>query len=265
MPLTSPGRRVSDAEAKLTLLYAVDALESATESEIWAFAAENELMDYITTRLCLGELLAGGELQYGEKALRDRLLLTDAGRRSLVLFLTRIPNSVRGRIDAAAPAFGRRAETRRQIEAVYELASRGHFILRLSLRESELPLLLIRLHTADRELAARALRRFPSRAPTLGSSLYDDAARPPECFVPFPLAPPLPLVEAFPLADNALYGDAFTVTRHSAHEYTALCNLRARQAAFSLALLLPDEPSAHAFLRQAQTPGYADRALRLLV
>lgn len=245
MPLNDPRRNVSGTEAKLTLLYAANALGSVTEDELWTFVAENELADYITTRLRLGELLAGGELQRGAHALRGQVMITDAGRRSLTLFSARVPHSVRQTIDRAAPDFVRRAELERHVEAVYELASRGDFRLRLTLREGELPLLVVRLQTARRDVAARALRRFGGRASALVSELYAMAA-------------------GAGAPDEAL-ADGFSVERYSPREYVAACELEARQAQLALSLLLPTEDAARAFLARAQAPGFGDRLLRLLL
>ena len=80
MPINPPPRKVTETEYMLRLLFSVDALGSLTAAQLWSFAAEQELMDYVTMRLCLHKLLGAGELETGEGALADQLLLTDRGR-----------------------------------------------------------------------------------------------------------------------------------------------------------------------------------------
>ena len=47
MPLSSPKRKVSDAENKLRVLCCLDALGMATQEQLWPFVAQLELMEYI--------------------------------------------------------------------------------------------------------------------------------------------------------------------------------------------------------------------------
>ncbi|MDD3214346.1 MAG: hypothetical protein PHY64_11765, partial [Eubacteriales bacterium] len=80
MPIQSPPRKVSETENMLRLLLCVDTLESVTSTQLWMFVAEQELMDYISMRLCLHKLMMAGELETGGGALGEQLFLTDRGR-----------------------------------------------------------------------------------------------------------------------------------------------------------------------------------------
>ena len=164
MPLQSPPRKVSETEHMLRLLMCVDALDSVTSTQLWTFVAEQELMDYVTMRLCLHKLLAAGELETGEGALKDQLLLTDRGREALALFGDRLPQDIRERIGKAAPGFRNRVSRNRQVHAVYEMARLNDFRLNLSVQEGDLPTIYLRMETNNRALASKSLHRFEAHA-----------------------------------------------------------------------------------------------------
>ena len=105
MPINSPPRKVSETENMLRLLLCVDALDSVTPTQLWTFAAEQELMDYVSMRLCLHKLLAAGEVETGGGSLTEQLILTDRGREALALFGARLPGDIRTRIALSAPEF----------------------------------------------------------------------------------------------------------------------------------------------------------------
>ena len=62
MPIKPAPRNISETEYMLRLLRCVDVLDCVTEVSLWTFAAELELMDYVTMRLSLHKLLETGEV-----------------------------------------------------------------------------------------------------------------------------------------------------------------------------------------------------------
>lgn len=244
MPIQSPPRRVSDTENMLRLLSCVDALGAVNSAQLWTFAAEQELMDYVTMRLCLHDLLEAAELEMGVSALRDQLLVTDRGREALRLFADRLPGEVRERIARAAPEFRARVLQHRQVSAIYESASERDYRLLLTLTEGELPSLRVRVTTNRRALARRTIHRFEAHAAEALLYLYalaEQAAGAP--------------------GDAEISG---AVTAHSVHEFTARVALSVRQAAFEVELLLPTREAAEAFVRALRVPGFnAEVAQRL--
>lgn len=233
MPLQSPPRKVSETENMLRLLLCVDRLESVTPVQLWTFAAELELMDYVSMRLCLHKLLAAGELETGEGTLTDQLLLTDRGREALALFGERLPGDVRERVRVAAPAFRGRMASRRQVRAAYEIARPEDYRLNLTVEEGDLPTLRLRMATSNRTLASKALKRFSTHAAEATTYLYglaEQANRRMET-EPFGTAAP---------------PDA--VTEQSVTEYTARVLVTGKKAGFGIELLLPSRNAATAFV-----------------
>ena len=247
MPITSPPRKVSETENMLRLLLSVDALDSVTSAQLWTFAAEQELMDYVSMRLCLYKLLAAGELETGEGALTDQLLLTDRGREALSLFGRRLPADVRERICAAAPAYRLRVERARQVQAVYEMARPNDFRLNLSVCEGDLPTMRLRMETANRTLAGNAIHRFAAHAAEATTYLYTLAE------------------QALSASQGADVPTEAGVTEHSNHEYTARVVLPCKRAQFTAELLLPTRKAAGALVAALAAPEAARSAAEALL
>ena len=230
MPLQSPKRIISDAERKLLLLYCVRELHGATANQLWTFAAELDLMEYIPMRLCMHELLASGELENGVGAMRELLLLTTAGRHAIELFAERVPASDRERIRDAAPMFRARMLQHTQVRAIYEMAQKGDVRVRLSLCEGDLPTLAIRLSTKNRGMASRAIRSFRLRAPAAVTYLYGLSA------------------------DGGPQGDAASIVRYSSTEFMANVTLSMPRLTFEVSLLFPSMESARRFMGALAAP-----------
>lgn len=252
MPLQSPPRKVSETENMLRLLLCVDALGSVTPVQLWTFAAEQDLMDYVTMRLCLHKLLSAGEMQTGEGALKELLFVTDRGREALSLFGQRVPGDVRTRVCQAAPEFHGRMERNQQVRATYEMARPNDYRLNLSVCEGDLPTILLRMETTNRSLASRAIHRFVIYAAETTTYLYGlaeqaaavDAGAADSNGVATPVEKASNA--ALPLPDGA-------IVEHSATEYSAKVTIKGKKARFGVELLLPSRRSAQAFI-QALTP-----------
>jgi hypothetical protein len=229
----------------LRLLRCVDVLDCATELSLWTFAAELELMDYVTMRLCLHELLAAEQVQYGGGALKHHLYLTEKGREALQLFGDRLPAEIAGKIGGAAGKFRDRISLRQQVRAAYESAAHNDYKLSLSVAEGDLTMLLIRMETKSRRLAGRAIRQFGAQAAKVMVYLYQ-------------------------LAQSAQGGKQNGVAegeiiRQSAGEFTACHTLTGRRAAFNVTLTLPTQEAAQAYLAQfSDAATAADTAEKLL-
>jgi hypothetical protein len=242
MPINSPPRKVSETENMLRLLLCVDALDSVTPTQLWTFAAEQELMDYVSMRLCLHKLLAAGEVETGGGSLTEQLILTDRGREALALFGARLPGDIRTRIALSAPEFRTRIVRHQQVRATYEIARANDFRLNLSVYEGDLPTVRLHMETHSRALASRTLHRFPIHAARVTTYLYELAEQ----------AVNLPVdTESEPLSPEAITG-------HSATEYTANVTLEGKKARFEIELLLPTREASEAFVRRLTQPGEAN-------
>jgi hypothetical protein len=248
MPIKSPPRKVSETENMLRLLMCVDTLGSVTSTQLWTFVIEQELMDYVTMRLCLHKLLGAGELETGGGALGEQLLVTDRGREALRLFGTRLPGVVRDRVNLAAPEFRNRVLRNQQVRAAYESARANDYRLNLSIYEGDLPTVRLHMETHNRALAGRTIHRFVPYASRVTTYLYGLAEQ----------AMRAPAEEgAPPLTPEA-------VIEHSGTEFTARAAVTGKKARFIVELLLPTRKAAEAFvLRLADAVAAAETADQL--
>ena len=221
MPFKPPKRAVPDVENKLKLLYCVSALGQVTEVQLWPFVASLDLMEYIPMQLLLHELLSGGDLVRGEEALSGSVSLSLQGQETLRLFSQRILSSEREKIMQAAPLYRAEMEKRRQVQAVYELAKKDDYRVRLSLQEGELSTLLIRLQTHSQERAAYSLKYFEQNVASILIYLYG-------------LQPP----------EEALAEGEGDILRHSASEHMVTGMLSGEEVSLEITLLLPTPESA---------------------
>ena len=238
MPIKPAPRNISETEYMLRLLRCVDALDCVTELSLWTFAAELELMDYVTMRLILHKLLSAGEVQYGAGALKNHIYLTEKGRQALELFGERLPSVITEKIAGAAGAFRERIASSQRVRAAYEIARHNEYRLILSVTEGDLTILSIRMHVESRRLAGRAIRQFEAQAPKV-------------------------LLYLFQLAQSAQTMDAKAeagqgeIVRHSATEFEARHSLDGKRARFDVALALPAEEAAAAYLALFSDPAVA--------
>ena len=238
MPINSPPRKVSETENMLRLLLCVDTLDSVTPTQLWTFVAEQELMDYVSMRLCLHKLLSAGEVETGGGSLTEQLIVTDRGREALSLFGTRLPGDVSARILAAAPEFHGRMVRNQQVRAAYEIARPNDYRINLSVHEGDLPTVRLHMETQNRSLAGRAIHRFAINASRVTTYLYGLAEQATRDFAQ---------ADAAPLPPGA-------VTEHSAAEYTARATLTGKKARFEAELLLPSRKAAEAMIRSLTDP-----------
>ena len=259
MPLQSPPRKVSETENMLRLLLCVDALGSATPVQLWTFAAEQDLMDYVTMRLCLHKLLSAGEIQTGEGALKELLFVTDRGREAVSLFGQRVPGDVRARVRQAAPEFHGRMERNQQVRAAYEMARPHDYRLNLSVCEGDLPTILLRMETTNRSLASRAIHRFVIYAAETTTYLYGLAEQAAAMGANAPTTDGA-AASAQETQNKTLLAADSVIVEHSATEYSARVTIKGKKARFGVELLLPSRQSAQAFIQALTPPDAAAQA-----
>ena len=158
-------RRVPDVENKLLVLLSVEELGPLTGLQLLQFLAENDLMDYITLQLALGELYGAGHLKKIPHPLGELFALTPPGRRSLALFSRRVPHSKQALLERTRSAWRERFRREKQMLAAFGPREEGGYGLRLRLMEKELPLLDMTLFLESRGLSDRFSRRWPGAAP----------------------------------------------------------------------------------------------------
>lgn len=151
-------------EDKLLILYTLQQLGPVTNLQLLQFMVDNQLMDYMTLQLALGDMLEAGQLEMIPHALGALYRLTPQGESALDLFVKRVPHSRRQAAAQAAQTWKGRFEMEKQVLADFKKREDGRYLLSLSLLEKDAPLLLIRLALPAWNMADCFARRWPSQA-----------------------------------------------------------------------------------------------------
>lgn len=138
-------RKVSPLEHKLLILYTIEQLGSVTNLQLLQFMVDNQLMDYMTLQLSLGEMMDAGQLEIIPHALGALYRLTQSGQSALAMFGKRVPYSRRQAAAQAAVAWKRRFELEQQLLSDFKKQADGQYLLSLSLLEKDSPLLLLKM------------------------------------------------------------------------------------------------------------------------
>ena len=243
MPFLSPKRRVSDAENKLRLLLCLRALGMATSDQLWPFVAGLELMEYLPYCLLLDELKKDGEVAQGRFALEGVPYLTPRGEKTLSLLRDKLTHTDCERIRAAAPAYAAGLNERRQAAAAYRRAEPGRYGAVGTVREGDVPALVLDADTPDEALARAVVRGFRACAPRLLTLLYT---------LPFEAGGrPLPVLRSQEEAMRAAAEGRPALLGYGGREYAAAVALREGETAYGVLLLLPTREAAQ---------GWADAA-----
>ncbi len=237
MPLTSPKRRISDAEYRLRVLCCVNALGMATLEQLWPFVAQLELMDYMPLCVFVDELKKDGALDSGSHAIQGSLYLTEKGRRTLALFSERLPRADRERIEKAAPAYCARLNERLKVRAAHERSEDGESRVACTVREGDVPTLFLRILTRQRPLASAAMKRFRLCASHLMLLLYTLPCGGGD-------APAVETAETLELAMKTAAPGRPMLCAYGKHEHSAVVCLRDTAATYVVALLMPGREAA---------------------
>lgn len=243
MPFLSPKRRVSDAENKLRLLLCLRALGMATSDQLWPFVAELELMEYLPYCLLLDELKKDGEVAQGRCALEGVLYLTPRGEKTLSLLRDKLTHTDCRRIREAAPAYAAGLNERRQAAAAYRRAEVGLCRAVGTVREGDVPALVLDVRTPQEALARAVVHGFRTCAPRLLTLLYT---------LPFEEdGGPLPVLPDEEEALRAAGEGHPALVSYGGREHAAAVSLRNGETTFVVLLLLPTREAAQGWAAAA--------------
>jgi len=247
MPLFSTKRNISDAQNKLRVLFCLSALEIATQEELWPFVAQLDLMDYVPFCVFLDELKKDGAVVTGTHALKNALYLTPEGQQQLSLFLDKLPSPDRSRILEAAPIYLEKLRARKQVRAAYAPPAGGGYGAVLTMREGDVPTLVIRLCTDDQRLAERAVRGFESCAPLVLNLLYTLDLKSGDLSMPASLTQEEAMAACQPAQPQ--------LCAFGGREHAAVVRLCDGSTCYTVLLLLPTAEMAWAWAQSADAAG----------
>lgn len=130
-------RKPSVAENKLLLLYTIHQLEPCTNLQLWQFVAENNVMDYLTFQLSLGELTEADQLLLTPHPIGSLYELTQEGADHLRLFEKKLPFSRKNPILSKTAQWKSRFQKEQFFLSDYSKNDIGGYTLVLSLFENK--------------------------------------------------------------------------------------------------------------------------------
>ncbi len=243
MAMTLPKRNISDMENKLRVLWCIDALGMVTQEQLWPFVAELDLMDYLSMCIYVDELTSDQAISVGVEALAGVLFVSDEGRRLLSLFSHKMPKSDRDTICAQASIYMAKLNEQRQVRVVHQSAPKGKHGLALLIKESDVPTLQLHIVADHQRDASNAFARAKDQAPALMTMFY-----------------------TLPIHDQVM-GEAIQIVHstqeealqactlekpllcaHGKYEHSAIVALEAEGIHCKIALFLPTQADANAWL-----------------
>lgn len=248
MPLFSTKRNISDAQNKLRVLFCLNALEIATQDELWPFVAQLDLMDYVPFCVFVDELKKDGAVAGGTHALAGALYLTPEGQQQLALFSDKLPSPDRSRILETAPVYLAKLRARKQVRAAYAPPPDGGYGAELIMREGDVPTLMVRLCTDDEKLAECAVRGFESCAPLVLNLLYTLDLKPGTLPIPDPLSQEEAMGASVPGTPQ--------LCAFGGREHAAVVKLCDGATCYTVLLLLPTADTAWAWAQSADAYGH---------
>ncbi len=159
-----PMRHVTETEARLETLYALDLLGASSAAQLLEFMVENDLMNYFDLQLALYALCEGGQTAQSNENGAERYSLTDAGRETLALFGNRIPATAKGVIDISAAPWREHFKNAEAVAASTGKTEHGEYTAKLQIFEKGAAIMTLEIAFPSEELAAHTKRCWPSKA-----------------------------------------------------------------------------------------------------
>ena len=163
-------RPTTMTENKLLLLLTLKTLGATEEEQLWRFIVECDLMDYFEFSLCRDDLDEAGMLRTLIDEQGQRLGLSNTGLETLSLFGSRIPPSLRERIEEKGAAA--RAQFRQESSVLSDFQEDdAGFTVRLRIKEDALTLMDLKVNVPTRAQAQAFCEHFTARSSELYAML----------------------------------------------------------------------------------------------
>lgn len=149
---------------KLTVLYMLNRLkEPIAKERISAFLLENGYANFASLLQTYAELEEQGLVRTESTRELEFLIITDEGRESLFFFQKELSGDIRAQADAFLREKGMELLNERYLSAEYDRAPSGDYLVRLAVREKDIPIIDLTLSVPDLEAAESACRTWKDK------------------------------------------------------------------------------------------------------
>ncbi|MBO2517128.1 MAG: hypothetical protein CW338_07655 [Clostridiales bacterium] len=160
--------RATGAQQRLTVLYALDQMGPCYDMQLLQFLCDEELMNYFDMMFALVDLCREGQAVRTHLVSSNLYEVTPAGRETLSLCASHLPESVKQQIDRKAPEMRARFRREQECAADYEKTERGDYRLDMYVMEHAMEMVKITLSLPDEGTAMELKQRWNR----VGSDVY---------------------------------------------------------------------------------------------
>ncbi len=165
MSLHPPFRTPTD-ETRLMVLHTVKALPHCSNLIMQQFLFEYNEMNYFDMMIALNELCANGQVIRERKGEEHLYHITPAGEEALSLFGNRVPGSLIRFAKENAAVYRQKLMENEQYPCQVRKTESGEYVVTLSIREKDAPIMQFTLSLPTREMAANVMANWPRNAGT---------------------------------------------------------------------------------------------------
>ena len=165
-----PRRQRPETECRLIVLLLLSELPEATDTFLLRCCSDGDLLSYFELMPALSSLTREGQTARRMDGTSWRYQLTEAGKETLSLFLSRIPESERQTILTLLPGWKEALRRKREFTATMRQNQNGEYDVRLSVIDRGTPILSLSMPVPSSELAARMTQRWE----TEGAKVYQE-------------------------------------------------------------------------------------------
>ncbi|MGE5630300.1 MAG: DUF4364 family protein [Caulobacteraceae bacterium] len=162
------------ADKKLIILYLLSSIDiPLTKAQISDAVLENNLLDFFTMQQCISELGETDVVKLVDFQKRKCYVITDSGRKTVEVFMQRIPKNIIAVIDQYISRNKENLKKESQVIAEYHKASEKEYIVNLSVVENDLVLIDLSLSVVSSKQAKQICEKWKNSSEVIYSQLMN--------------------------------------------------------------------------------------------
>jgi len=162
------------ADKKLIILYLLENMNiPLTKTQITNAVLENNLIDFFTLQQCISELESTDVVRQVNYQKRVCYEITDAGRKTLEVFLHRIPKSTMDIIEQYVSRNKENLKKESQIIAEYQKVNETEYTVNLMVIENNLVLIDLKLSVVSAKQAKQICEKWRNSSEKIYSQLMN--------------------------------------------------------------------------------------------
>lgn len=163
------------AEKKLIILYLLSNIDiPLTKTQITNAVLENNLIDFFTLQQCISELEGTEVIKQVDYQKRKCYEITDAGRKTIEVFLQRIPKNSMEIIDQYILRNKENLKKESQVISEYHKVNEKEYIVNLQVIENDLVLFDLKLSVVSSKQAKQICEKWKNSSEKIYSQLMSN-------------------------------------------------------------------------------------------